>query len=202
VFERERSGERVLYTAAEDGSGAEYLTDGRLPAWSPRGDTIAYSRPRPDGDIDLYDLWASWSPDASAIAFTVDGTLAMVDVDTRAITPIKVDRDVIGDTPMEFASWGPTGRIAFIAGSDIWTVRPDGTLRSHCVHRQLLARIGEPGTRLGHPPSCTRRRRTQAQAVTTGDADAGCRHVPTPIVRHEAGTPDRARSKRAMTTPR
>ena len=111
----------------------------------PLGDTIAYSGPGPDGNLDLWlidddgtnahplvvedgdDLWASWSPDASAIAFTVDGTLAIVDVDTGANTPVEVDRDVIGDTPLEFASWGPTGRIAFIAGSDIWTVQPDGT---------------------------------------------------------------------------
>ena len=97
VFERERLGEFVLYTAAADGSNPERLVAGRLPAWSPRGDTIAYSRPRPDGDMDLWligddgtnarplvaedgdELWASWSPDASAIAFTVGGTLAIVD---------------------------------------------------------------------------------------------------------------------------
>ena len=81
VFERDRSGERVLYTAAADGSGADVLTDGRLASWSPLGDTIAYSRPGPDGNLDLWlidddgtnahplvvedgdDLWASWSPD-------------------------------------------------------------------------------------------------------------------------------------------
>lgn len=101
VFESERSGERVLHTAEADGSGAELLIDGRLPSWSPRGETIAYSRPGPGGDMDLWlidadgtnprplviedgdDLWASWSPDGSAIAFTVDGTLATADVDNR-----------------------------------------------------------------------------------------------------------------------
>jgi Tol biopolymer transport system component len=145
VFERERSGERVLYVAAEDGSDAEPLVEGRLPAWSPRGDTIAYSTPRSDGDVDLWlidadgtnprplvaedgdDLWASWSPEASAIAFAVDGTLAIVDVETGATTPIEIDRDIVGDTPLEFAAWGPTGRIAFSTGNDIWTVRSDGT---------------------------------------------------------------------------
>jgi CubicO group peptidase (beta-lactamase class C family) len=145
VFERERAGDRVLYTATADGSEPVELTEGRLASWSPRGGTIAYSRPRPDGELDLWlidddgtdprplvtdhgdELWASWSPDASAIVFAVDGTLAIVDVATRAITPIAVDRDVIGDAPLEFASWGPTGRIAFITGSDIWTVGPDGT---------------------------------------------------------------------------
>ena len=107
VFERERLGEFVLYTATADGSNPEPLVRGSTPRLvSPRRHN-RLSRPRSDGDMDLWligddgtnarplvaedgdQLWASWSPDASAIAFSVGGTLAIVDLDTATTT---VDR--------------------------------------------------------------------------------------------------------------
>ena len=73
------------------------------------------------------EIWPSWSPDGSTIAFTVNGTLAVVDVDEGSVTNLEVDSDVIGDAEKEFTSWSATGRIAFVTRGDIWSVQADGS---------------------------------------------------------------------------
>jgi Tol biopolymer transport system component len=78
-----------VYTMNADGTGLTRLRDGFQPAWSPRGDRIAFSAylgttteiftMRPDGSgvalhtyNEFRDEEPSWSPDGSKLAFTSD----------------------------------------------------------------------------------------------------------------------------------
>lgn len=120
--------------------------------WSPDGAQIAYLDNLANGpDRDIFTVRAdgtekrqitsdsaqetslSWSPDGTKIAYSYrlspvqrEHTLAVVDLNTRAITPLYTAPDRIGDV-----SWSPDGqRIAFSmadgASSHIYTIQPDG----------------------------------------------------------------------------
>ena len=149
AFVSMRSGSLSMYSASVDGSDVVMLTDGTLPAWSPDGATIAYAKDEGDGDLDLWlidsdgsdqrqltdgdgaELWPTWSPDGSRVAFSSDGVLSVVDVERGVVKELDLvaasDTDVLGFSGVEFASWGGTGRIAFVSDGDVWTVRPDGS---------------------------------------------------------------------------
>jgi Beta-lactamase/WD40-like Beta Propeller Repeat len=152
AFVSVRSGDRAIHTATAGGSNVVLLTEGILAAWSPDGATIAYSRDQDGSDLDLWlmdydgstqrqltnrdgaELWPAWSPDGGKVAFSSDGVLGIVDVDGGDVTELDIDVDVSMDDPdtlgfpgVEFASWGATGRIAFVSDGDLWTVRPNGS---------------------------------------------------------------------------
>jgi CubicO group peptidase (beta-lactamase class C family) len=148
-----RSGVRAIYTASRDGSNVVMLTEGLLAAWSPNGTAIAYSRERQgsSGDLDLWvmgddgsnqrrltdrdgdELWPTWSPDATKVAFTAEGEIGIVDVERGSVNDLdlnigaSVDPDRLGFSGVEFASWAVSGRIAFASDGDLWTVRADGS---------------------------------------------------------------------------
>ena len=152
---------RILKMDA-DGSRASVLFahpvhSALAPAWSPRGDRIAFALGRffpnalgpaaaaiavigPDGSglTLLTDSvgnagFPSWSPDGRQLVYrTAAGgrsALAIVDVGTRAVRPLT-DGSASDNSP----AWSPRGdRIAFTAKReededyDIFTIRPDGT---------------------------------------------------------------------------
>lgn len=93
AFVSDRSGNPELYVMDVTGANVQRLTYGQwvdAPAWSPRGDLIAYERQRSQGHFDIYTIepsgknnravseagsrneTPSWSPDGRFIAFSSD----------------------------------------------------------------------------------------------------------------------------------
>jgi hypothetical protein len=126
------------------------------PAWSPDGSRIAFvgsagqgsfglwvmdddgSNQRRIAGSDSFDVLSpTWSPDGSRIAFVGfdDGAGTLEDI--FSVTPDGAGLTRVTDTPGNrevSPGWSPGGRtIAFvrtggeIAGSEIWTIRPDGS---------------------------------------------------------------------------
>jgi Tol biopolymer transport system component len=129
-----------VFVAAASGAGVKRITRGPerdlMPAWSPDGQTIAFSR-QADEEQFIPDLWLvrpdgrdarllvegglapAWSPDGSRIAFEGVGGLAMVAADGTGRRSLAA-----GGEP----SWSPDGRrIVFTRNGDVWLMRSDGT---------------------------------------------------------------------------
>ena len=135
-----------VYVAGKDGSGVTSIADGVNPAWSPTGETIAYSC---DGQICVVDMddlenprmvtlsalrsrQPSWSPDGSHIVFArqdpTNGGRNRNDLfSVAADGSDETSLDVPGNDP----AWSPDGsRIIFtqgFQGDGIYSVRPDGS---------------------------------------------------------------------------
>ncbi|MGH3016940.1 MAG: TolB family protein [Gaiellaceae bacterium] len=128
-----------IFVAAASGRGAKRITRGPerdlMPAWSPDGRTIAFSRQA--AEEDMPEIWLvgadgsdprlllqgglapSWSPDGSRIAFEGLGGVATVKPDGSALRQLAS-----GGEP----AWSPDGRtIVFTRAGDIWLMRPDGS---------------------------------------------------------------------------
>jgi Tol biopolymer transport system component len=150
-------GDPELAVMNEDGSGFRMLTDNfdddRTPAWSPDGQTIAFSRYDPgtgagglrlisadgtnDRPLTVNESWRdtnpTWSPDGSRIAFIRiarnqrEGTLMIVDASDGTVRSVPTAAQV---TPSRI-SWSPNGEfIVFDVNSGdsyLHLVRPDGT---------------------------------------------------------------------------
>jgi TolB protein len=128
-----------VFVAAAGGRGARRITRGPdrdlMPAWSPDGRTIAFSRQATEQG--LPDIWLvgadgtdarllvegglapSWAPDGSRIAFEGLGGVVTVAPDGTGGRTIAS-----GGEP----AWSPDGRrIVFVRAGDVWLMRPDGS---------------------------------------------------------------------------
>jgi Tol biopolymer transport system component len=129
-----------VFVAAASGRGVKRITRGPerdlMPAWSPDGQTIAFSRQANEQQL-VPDLWVvqpeggdarllvedglapSWSPDGSRIAFEGLSGVYMVGADGTGSRSVAA-----GGEP----DWSPDGkRIVFTRGGDVWLMRADGT---------------------------------------------------------------------------
>ncbi len=98
----------MIWVAQADGSRLRPWIPGDSASWSPRGDAIVFSAPGRGGTEDVFILPITarspinitnsrraetdpvWSPDASRIAFSVEGGgIAMVDVDSRTVSEAR-----------------------------------------------------------------------------------------------------------------
>jgi TolB protein len=142
-----------IFSVNPDGSGALRLTHephGVLepaPTWSPDGTKIAFARRSPerheiwtmnaDGSNQVqltndqlggHALVPTWSPDGAKIAFERSGDIWIMNAD--GTQPANITAEIHHPIATQPA-WSPDGsRIAFtgtVIGSDIWTIRPDGT---------------------------------------------------------------------------
>jgi len=131
-----------IHLIAADGSGLRRLVAGRSPAWSPRGDVIAFER---DGDLFAadaatgeerplttgapVDTTPAWSPAGDAVVFARtgdgDGGLHVLRVDDGEVRRLT---DVTSDAA---PAWSPDGRWVVFAradaeGSDLYVVPISG----------------------------------------------------------------------------
>jgi TolB protein len=156
-----------LYVINADGTGLRQLTDTGdkaegYPTWSPDGAPLLYTAASPDEEaaplqitepddarsepVTVADVgvWGDWSPDGRQILYTGlnepgeegEGALWVVNSDGTGAHVLDLP-NVRGAYE---SSWGPDGRIAFVAESgpndaedaveaneDIWLMNPDGT---------------------------------------------------------------------------
>jgi len=128
-------GQFHLYVANADGDQARRLTDGisdRLPAWSPDGSTIAFTRDLSDGEQEIFAVHAeggevaqltdtdgsnlepTWSPDGSRLAFTStrdgNGNSEIYVMDADGSDPIRLTDDPGWDAG---PAWSSDDRIAY-----------------------------------------------------------------------------------------
>lgn len=150
VYQSTRNGSFDIYRINIDGTNDTQLTtspaEDSLPAWSPRGDKIAYSSrsvdPRadihvmnPDGtgsvDItnnpDVEDSWPAWSPDGSMIAFHSrrddPGGEEIYRMNANGTGVVRLTFNIVpGDASTSFdtfPAWSPDGtRITWTSGRD------------------------------------------------------------------------------------
>jgi Tol biopolymer transport system component len=149
-----RGGAPVVGTVGRSRATDRAITpSGLWPAWSPRGDRIAFVLPVAENLVSLAVVginggrvrelvrsdfgieWPSWSPDGRHILYSTNdvrqpGQIQMWRIRSAGGRPRPLGR---GRSPDQ----SPDGsRIAFITGDDLWTMRPDGTGRRRFVNHR------------------------------------------------------------------
>jgi Tol biopolymer transport system component len=126
------------------------------PAWSPRGDTIAFVRRHwkrwvpvilvvmPDGS-GLRRLTRgtspSWSPDGRRLVFAWGSSIYRVDADGSNRIRLARGLNARGDALQP--RWSPDGRsILYLSTRGLWTMDADGTDRRRIVHGPLVGGAG------------------------------------------------------------
>ncbi len=132
-----RAGDRIAYTAvlgerseiwmaAPDGTGTQYVTDGRHPRFAPSGNEIVYSNTDLDGNRDIWKI------------------------DVRTGIPVRLTDDAgIDDTP----DWSPDGRTILFASERggamaLWTVPSSGGRRLRWNDGGYAPRFSPDGRRV------------------------------------------------------
>ena len=127
MFESDRSGSQQLYVMNADGSNQQRISFGggryATPAWSPRGDLIAFTRqgggafrvgvmsPSGGGEKLLSDAWGdegpSWSPNGRVLTYfrsaQGSGKAQVWSVDLTGVNARVIQTPLDGSDP----SWGP-----------------------------------------------------------------------------------------------
>lgn len=153
VFNRRGFLQAVKYPFTPDSPTPSYWTHGEVgddPAFSPRGDAIAFTKRGFDSNMFWFDIvvqdfsgtfqdltpgttseyGASWSPDATKIAFTREpGDIWLMDADGTNQQQLTA-----GATDDNFPAWSPDGtKIAFVrccftgGTTELFTIDPDGS---------------------------------------------------------------------------
>lgn len=169
---------KELWTLAHDGQGVRQVTDAPQdvgsPAWSPSGAEIAYAGA---GEIHVVSADGGTTRTLTAgtePAWGARGRIAFVargDVWTIASTGGKPRRLARTRGPERSPTWSPDGgRLAYVRGGALWTMRADGKRRRPVLRgpvsapawspdgRRLLVSAGPPGRRriVSVSPSGTR----------------------------------------------
>lgn len=170
IFTVDSAGGSVAQLTDEPNASAE------RPSWSPDGRTVAYAA-RVDDDPEnafggIYlvnadgsgrtkvfgpsDSGPAWSPDGSKLAFTVapdclknpacpEQDLYTVNRDGTGLSRLTQDNGLDESLP----DWSPDGaRIAFSAGSDIWTIAPNGSAVTKLTSHGSAPSWSPDGTRI------------------------------------------------------
>ncbi|MCU1386133.1 MAG: translocation protein TolB, partial [Acidobacteria bacterium] len=155
AFDSDRDGERGIYVAYRDGSGARRVSGtgfAAVPTWSPDGSTLAFVRAETDRPA-VWNLWlldlasgrsrrltsfargqtwsASWFPDGDRICYTHDDRLIVHDLATGSAREYAspMPRSVVG---LPAVSPDATHVIFQVARSGAWLLDlHDGSMR--CV---------------------------------------------------------------------
>jgi dipeptidyl aminopeptidase/acylaminoacyl peptidase len=140
----ERSGR--LFVIRADLRGERFLANGREPAWTQKGNRIAFVGNR-DGVEDLYlvrptgrgvrrltsspavESQPAWSPDGKRLAFVgLEGeSTDLYVLDVASLSVFRLTQDLNGEAS---PAWGPGGRtITFVSdrpGGPVWSIRAAG----------------------------------------------------------------------------
>jgi Tol biopolymer transport system component len=157
-----------VFVVNADGSGLQFVADGRLPAWSPKGKALAYQGDvSPFGESDAIYItrlggsgsvriaafnpdstMPAWSPDGKRIAFQVvpneqSGRRVVDLVDANGSHRRQL---TIGEDP----AWSPAGLVAFLRSGRLHVLGANGK------HDRVLSRRGARAIAPSWSPQGTR----------------------------------------------